>query len=78
MNLLTETPSLPGSVGHEGGNSPAAVLEVPVEIFRLCAECLDDRRFVARFALANGLLFACTACGDERVVPFSRVNSEVA
>jgi len=65
----------------EGGGAlslglPVAVLEVPVEWEDLfCQKCLERKRFVAEFLAPNGLLGCCTACGVERVIPFSRENS---
>lgn len=81
MNLLTENPSsAPRSVSVEGGGSPGGVaaLDIPVEWMRWCEVCHEERRFVACIVLQNGLLGECVACGDPRVSPFTRVNSEVA
>jgi hypothetical protein len=55
-----------------------ARLAVPVEWNRFCERCEVEVKFVAdRFCIA-GLIGECTGCGDERIAPFTRANSEVA
>jgi len=80
MTLLTEIhPIAHGSVspedGREGGNDPA-VLEVPVEWPEFCWSCLRECRFISYFTRDEGFIAECLGCGDERVIPFSRENSE--
>ena len=57
---------------------PVANLDPPVEWMRFCRICQREVRFVADRVCLSGLLGECTVCGDERIAPFTRVNSEVA
>jgi hypothetical protein len=57
---------------------PIANLDLPVEWMRFCGHCAVEQRFIADRVCINGLIGECTGCGDERIAPFSRVNSEVA
>ena len=54
-----------------------AKLAVPVEWMRFCWQCDSEQRFVADRVCVSGLLGCCTHCGDERIAPFTRMNSEV-
>ena len=81
MTLLTEVvPSPPSSVSFEDGDArgKVAVLEIPRQDMRFCSECDCEQIFVAAWECEFGLLGCCLGCGAEQVVPFSRVNSEVA
>lgn len=57
---------------------PVANLEPPVEWMRFCRICDVERRFIADRVCVSGLIGCCVDCGDERIAPFTRVNSEVA
>ena len=85
MTLLTEKPWSPSSVGLEGGDTAkgVAALEISelspsVEWMRFCVVCDSEQRFVAGWICDLGLVGCCSGCGDERVLPFTRMNSEVA
>lgn len=85
-DLLTEFPIHPVSL--EGGDSlrligsgasdGVAVLEIPVEWNDFCYACERRCLFVALTRCAEGLVSECAGCGDVRVPPDSRMNSEVA
>jgi len=59
---------------------PFAVLDLPtkVEFMRWCEVCQQIERFVAAWECTYGLVGCCLGCGDERVMLWSRTNSEVA
>jgi len=57
---------------------PVALLEPAVEWMRFCRSCDAEQRFVADRVCVSGLIGCCVNCGDERIAPFTRVNSEVA
>jgi hypothetical protein len=81
MNLPTDLPHLPGSVGAESGDGElsrggAAVLNFAVEWMRFCPVCQKQTRFIGQIELENGLLGICASCGDERVAPYTRMVSE--
>jgi hypothetical protein len=82
MSLLAETSSTSSflSAGFEFGEflgRGLAVLETPVEWQRFCDVCECDRRFLAEFVCADGLLCHCTMCLDQRIAPFTRTTTEV-
>jgi hypothetical protein len=86
MTLLTEIRQSPRSVGLEGGGATVggtAALEIStlapwVEWMRFCPVCDSEQRFVAGWICDLGLVGCCSTCGDERILPFTRMNSEVA
>jgi hypothetical protein len=81
MTLLTENfPSPIRSVGVEDGSIPGgvAVLDIRVEWNEFCNACNRDCTFVAMTRCADGLNAECSGCGDKRIAPFTRMNSEVA
>lgn len=53
-------------------------LDSPVQWMRFCYVCNGDHVFVADRVCNSGLVGTCSNCGDERIAPFTRVNSEVA
>lgn len=56
---------------------PVAKLEPIVEWDRFCRNCDKVVRFVADRVCVSGLIGECIGCGDERIAPFTRMNSEV-
>jgi hypothetical protein len=81
MTLLTEAPMrTPHSVGNEGGEERGfAVLDSDVfRDQRWCANCYRLETFVEVYEFEGGRLGYCLGCGEERVVPFTRTNSEAA
>lgn len=52
-------------------------LHVPVEWMRYCDVCDLERIFVANTHCGHGLIAKCSHCGDERLAPFTRANSDV-
>lgn len=58
--------------------SDIVVLDPPIEWMEYCAECEGIERQVAGWECSAGLLVFCSGCASERVVPFSRVTTEVA
>jgi len=77
MNSPPDTAFPPVSVPIEDVVD-VAVLDVPVEWIRFCYGCNSDQLFVADRVCFSGLVGRCSGCGDERIAPFTRVNSEVA
>jgi hypothetical protein len=59
---------------------PVAIVPLPITIqfLRYCANCDRDQIFVAGWVCEFGLIGCCLGCGDERIAPFTRANSEVA
>lgn len=83
--LLTESRPSPCSVGFEGGGGldyvaalEFSTLSPSVEWMRFCTICDSEERFVAGWICDLGLVGCCSGCGDERVLGFTRMNSEVA
>lgn len=82
-------PADSNSAGMEGQGGDAANLValgphgviLDPEIYRderWCANCAGPRVFLEIYETDFGRLVCCQGCGDERVVAFSRVTSEVA
>jgi hypothetical protein len=83
MTLLTEhTDRIPSSVGKEGGDNLGggfAVLDPEIyRDMRWCANCGGEQTFVPVYEMECGRLGYCLGCGEEKVVPFTRTNSEAA
>ncbi len=85
MTLSTEKPSLPGSVGHEGGvplERAAAlairILEPNVEFMRFCERCQEERQFICAWFSLEGLIGRCLYCGRPDVAEYTRASSEAA
>jgi len=55
-----------------------APLATHVEFTRFCEKCDSEQIFIAGWACDAGLVGCCLGCGDERIAPFTRSNSEVA
>jgi hypothetical protein len=53
-------------------------LPVTIQFMRFCPKCDREQVFVAGWECDAGLVGCCLGCGDERIAPFTRVNSEVA
>ena len=51
-------------------------MHVPVEWMRYCEECDAERPFVARERCSIGLIATCSTCRDQRLVRFTRVNTD--
>lgn len=45
---------------------------------RWCVRCGGPQLFVEVYECEAGRVGVCFGCGEERVIPFSRTNSEVA
>lgn len=90
MTLLTENPSLPGSVGVEGGDCgerfaaldipdfDEARLLLPMQWSEFCYACERLCTFATFAVCVEGLKVECTGCGMPRISPFTRMNSEAA
>jgi hypothetical protein len=82
VTLLTEAPMrTPHSVGNEGGevsSADFAVLGLIHQEPRWCPNCGGEQTFVPVYEIHIGRVGYCLGCGEERVVPFSRTNSEAA
>jgi hypothetical protein len=80
MKLLTEKTSPPCSVRGEGGDAlHIAVLDSDVcRDMRWCVNCAGEQIFVEVYEFDGGRVGCCLGCGDERVIRFTRMNSEVA
>lgn len=56
----------------------AELLEIPVALApRYCEVCDCEQTFLADRELPDGRVAACSRCGDERFVPFTRTTVEV-
>lgn len=56
----------------------AEPLEIPVTLApRYCEVCDSEQTFLADRELPEGRVAACSRCGDERFVPFSRTTVAV-
>lgn len=69
--ILEEIHSLPETY-------PIHTLTPYVEWMRYCESCDRETRFIADRVYISGLIGACTSCGEERIAPFTRGNSEAA
>lgn len=83
MTSLTEPTPSTRTVSAEGGDHTfpeprIAVLAHFVEFNQLCKVCQCEQIFRAGWQVDAGLLGCCLGCGDERVVEWTRTNSEVA
>jgi|HubBroStandDraft_2_1064218.scaffolds.fasta_scaffold161375_2 hypothetical protein len=82
MSLLTDNSAPPcGSVSLRGrdGDVPTDIAVLNSDICRdprWCPNCGGEQTFVAVYEFHEGRFGFCLGCGDERLVPFSRVNSE--
>lgn len=78
MSLLTGDAS---SVGNEGGGAIGGFAVLDPEIsqdMRWCGNCGGEQVFVPVYEFEFGRVGFCLGCGEERVVRFSRTNSEAA
>jgi hypothetical protein len=57
---------------------PDAGARPAIQFMRWCDQCEAEELFTCVAQLANGLLGCCQGCGDERVIPYQRTNSEAA
>jgi len=76
MSLLT-----PNSVSLEDGAFLGEVVVLDPNVYRdidWCAKCAGPRMFLEIFQFEGGRLVCCQGCGDERIAPFTRMNSEAA
>jgi hypothetical protein len=80
MNLPTESVGFAPLVGAEGGEaSDFAAPDFSVyQDMRWCANCAGEQVFVPVYEFASGRVGFCLGCGEERVLPFTRTNSEAA
>ncbi len=85
ITLPTATPTLPGSVGLGSGGegdgrcAPAALEVLDSDIYRdmrWCSNCGGEQVFVEVYEFESGRMGVCWGCGEERVIPFTRTNSE--
>lgn len=78
MTLLTDPIAQTPTVSCEGsGLSPVASLDPFLyRDPRWCAVCEREEEFREFFVTDLGRVGVCLGCGDERVIPFSRTNSE--
>lgn len=53
-------------------------LEPQPQFMRYCEKCDSEQIFLAGWACEQGLVGCCLGCGDERIAPFTRANSEAA
>jgi hypothetical protein len=45
---------------------------------RWCIHCAGEQIFIPVFECEAGRVGVCLGCGDEHLVPFTRINSEAA
>lgn len=78
MSLLTENSS-PVGLGDGQAYEGVAVLDSEkCRDMRWCVNCGGEQVFVEVYEFESGRVGFCSGCGEERVVLFSRVNSEGA
>jgi hypothetical protein len=53
-------------------------LATKVEFPRQCPKCGCEQTFVAGWDCDAGLVGCCQGCGDERLMPYTRANSQAA
>ena len=53
-------------------------LPITIQFMRYCPKCNRDQIFVCGWECELGLVGCCLGCGDERIAPFTRTNSEAA
>ena len=58
-----------------GGVEPFEPLHIRVEWMRYCELCDSEQCFIADQRCETGLIAHCTKCGDRRLAPYSRTNS---
>jgi hypothetical protein len=76
MSLPTEN-IVPFVLG--GSEDGTAVLDSDkYRDMRWCANCAGEQVFVEVFEFESGRVGVCLGCGQERVIPFSRVNGKTA
>jgi hypothetical protein len=78
MTLLTDPIAPAQTVSIEGSGFPVVA---PLDPFlyqrmRWCVNCGGEQVFVEVFECEAGRVGCCLGCGEERVIPFSRTNSE--
>jgi hypothetical protein len=75
MSLLTPT-----SVSVEDGElGEFVVLDSQLyQDMRWCANCGGPQIFVPVYEFESGRVGFCFGCGEERIAPFTRLNSEAA
>ncbi len=85
MTLLADHfPSNPQAASGEGGVAEPqrfaalATLSTPVEFMVFCPVCESEQAFIAAWDCIFGLVGCCARCGDTRIAPFTRTNSEAA
>ena len=81
MNLPTENPT-PFSVGGEDGGvfrGSVAVLDSSIyRDMRWCVGCAGEQVFLEVYEFSGGRVGVCLGCGEEKLIPFTRTNSEAA
>jgi hypothetical protein len=78
MSLLTPNPvSLEGGDGILG-RGVAALDPFVYQKPRWCANCGGEQTFFPVYEIEQGLVGFCFGCGEERIAPFTRMNSEAA
>lgn len=76
MSLLTPTP-----VSLEDGGSLGEIVVLDPFVGqapRWCANCGGEQTFFPVYEIEQGRVGFCFGCGEERIAPFTRMNSEVA
>jgi hypothetical protein len=81
MSLLTDNSAPPWSVSTRGqdGDAPTGIAVLNSDIcrnMRWCPNCGGEQIFVEVYEFHGGRVGFCFGCGEERVAPFTRVNSE--
>ena len=57
---------------------PLATLETWVQEMHDCERCGGEQIFIAAWSCEAGLVGCCLGCGEEKLVRWSRTNSEAA
>jgi hypothetical protein len=51
-------------------------LPITIQFMRYCPHCDAEKIFICGWECDAGLVGCCLGCGDERIAPFTRANSE--
>jgi hypothetical protein len=77
MTSLTEHPAVTPSLSVTNGRSDLGLAPLDSQIYRehrFCSICDAEEEFRTVLEFVGGRIGVCMGCGDEKVIPFSRVT----